>query len=202
MAEKPKPNGIREDQLTAMRFSREMAKKVDPMRAVELFRQTDHPMSYRAIAGELLPEDASAYPDISRSAIQRVIHKNIPLEERRKLSKLRRTEFSRRTLKAHPEHQAVAAKARHDKGIPVNSTGIIEGRGLTRWTEGEKAFVLDVLLRYPDFQYPAGMANRGGKPNTGKIAELINRLFHEGKPIRTPHSVHEMIKHSLEKPEE
>jgi hypothetical protein len=171
-------------QAAAIRNGQELAEQVDADVVVALFSRRKRPLSYRAIAEQLLPDESADYRhNTAVSAIQFVVHDNIPERKRKKVSSRRLGTFLMDRMAAlgstgYSDHQRDAAKAKHKKGIPINTTGIVEGRGRTRRTPEEIAATLNAAAM-PEYQRPNGGADYA------KITAFINTTEHEGKPVRT-----------------
>jgi hypothetical protein len=138
-----------------------------------------------------LPANFKAFPDSATAAIRYVVHEEVPQEERDTRNKQNMATFLMEAMyglgpKGYRKHQSEASKARHAIGIPVNTIGVIQGRGRTLWTDFERETV-QMAAMVPAFQYKKG--RHIGSPNYAMIADIINDNIHSGDLVRTTSSI-------------
>src|ERR1035437_3268519 len=183
-------NGYTRKQLAAIKHGERLAGIVDREQVIALFRGK-RALSYGAIARELLPKNFAAFPGSATAAIRYVVHEDVPQEERDTRNKENMATFLMEAIhglgsEKYRKHQSEASKARHALGIPVNTIGVIQGRGRTPWTDFERETV-QMAATVPAFQYKKG--RHIGSPNYAMIAGIINDNIHGGEIIRTTSSI-------------
>ncbi|OGH88340.1 MAG: hypothetical protein A3J93_04780 [Candidatus Magasanikbacteria bacterium RIFOXYC2_FULL_42_28] len=72
----------------------------------------------------------------------------------------------------------------------VDTEAMIRGRGREPWSLSEKVLVNDLVIN-PNFQHQSGSIK--GTPDHKKIADELNRLFHDDQKIRTSNSVGSLV---------
>lgn len=138
------------------------------------------------IARRVFPEEYVArYPEVCSKAAGWAIRNLHGREEQRELTKAHRRLIAELNFDfRHPDFITQcreAAKTRHQLH-GVDTEAMIRGRGREPWTLEESAITQDLIL-LPAFQHQSGSMK--GLPHYDKIAAEINRLFHNGRSVRT-----------------
>lgn len=138
------------------------------------------------IARRVFPEEYVArYPEVCSKAVGWAIRNLHGREEQRELTKAHRRLIAELNFDfRNPDFITQcreAAKTRHQLH-GVDTEAMIRGRGREPWTVEESAITQDLIL-LPAFQHQSGSMK--GLPHYAKIAAEINRLFHNGRSVRT-----------------
>lgn len=170
---------------------------------LRMFLQIEEPNSYLDIARVVIPDTAEENPVIASHAVRFSVYSLISESERKAATHKRLGSFARRTLsnltpEQFRERQSNAARTGNRKS-PRNTRSIVEGRGLTRWSDIEDE-LLEALANSPSFKHQVQNPRWGEKPNYGKIADILNQVFHQGNSVRTPESVRVQIRKPKGKP--
>lgn len=163
-----------------------------PDEIVAMYRQTKNPLSLLEIAQTFIPETAREHALVASIAVRFALVSLLPKTEREDLFSERFASIALRTMERRtPRQRAVfrrhAAQVRNERA-PINTKGIVEGRGRIRWSEQEKE-LLGMLVSSADYQHHGRGNHLEGKPDHQKIAKLLNEIFHGGEEIRTPNKV-------------
>lgn len=146
------------------------------------------------IAKIVAPEQAELYPKNAARAIGFVVRQLVSPDEANALTSARAARIALRTIDAaNPEDIAeqrlrggntTISKVRSGE-IKINSTGIVEGQGHTRWSDLE-IIVLAMLMDSDKFKHHDPKKPQiEGTPNWGMIADFLNSVIHQGRIIRS-----------------
>lgn len=160
---------------------------------VELYR--DPTLRLIDIAYRIFPKEyVDQFPEVCNKAVGYAIRQLNPTEEQSELTRQHRQHiatlnFDLGSLKFIAQCKE-AARKRHEL-YDVDTAAMIRGRGRKPWSLTEKALVNDLVINL-NFQHQSGSVK--GSPNYQKIADELNRLFHDGQEIRTSNSVGSLVR--------
>ncbi len=168
----------------------------------DLYREMNpSPTRYIDIARRVIPPMAQDSPEIASRAVGYAVRRLIPPDEQAQLTAAHRGRHLRqRMAKLTPaqltDHQRTAAARRHEIH-GVDTQVMIRARGRTPWGEEERELVLQLLVNDPEYKHTSGSIE--GTPNHQKIADLLNEIFHDDKPVRYANSVASLIRDARRK---
>lgn len=179
-------------------LGRELAKSHPEV--ADMYRAINHsdPNRYIDIAKEFIPEIAETHPSFASRVVGYAVRQLIPIEEQAELTAKHKAKSLEKHLggygsEKHLKHQKNAARERHAKGIGVNVEAMLKGRGKIGWSEEEKKMVLELMIYDPEFQHQKGPQK--GRPNYKVIAEVLNDMYHGGRPVRYANSILSLVSH-------
>lgn len=147
------------------------------------------------IAYQIFPKEyVDQFPEVYNKAVGYAIRQLNTTEEQSELTSQHRRHIA--TLNFNLDSVEFitqckeAAKKRHELH-GVDTEAMIRGRGREPWSLPEKALVSDLVIN-PNFQHQGGSIK--GSPDYKKIADELNRLFHDGQEIRTGNSVGSLVR--------
>ncbi|HEY4516355.1 MAG TPA: hypothetical protein VJG64_00215 [Candidatus Paceibacterota bacterium] len=154
----------------------------------DLYRSETNSQRYIDIAIQYFGSEAEHYPGVYAKAVGFAIRKLIPPEEQRLLTSRRRakrlgTLFGGFDSAAFKQHSKRAAARRHELHGP-DTDAMTRGRGMTPWSKVERAIAIQ--KRQEGVSFP-------------EIAEILNRDYHDGKPIRTAKRVADTLKYEAKR---
>lgn len=147
------------------------------------------------IAYQFFPKEyVDQFPEVCNKAVGYAIRQLNSAEEQAELTRQHRQHIATLNFNLGSAEFIAqckeAAKKRHEmQGI--NTEAMIRGRGREPWSLSEKALVNDLVIN-PNFQHQSGSIK--GSPDHKKIADELNRLFHNGQEIRTSNSVGSLVR--------
>lgn len=140
------------------------------------------------------PEEVEQFPDIYGKAVGWAIRKLNPAVVQNELTQQHRRHIGKLIFNpdkpGFAEQCKEAARVRHELH-GVDAEAMVRGRGREPWTLAERNLIED-LMTDPNFQHHGGAIN--GTPNYEKIAQELNRLFHDSKEVRTSNSVGSLVR--------
>lgn len=169
----------------------------------DLYRQMDGPKPnrYFDIARQIIPPIAQDNPEIASKAVGYAVRRLIPPDEQAQLTAEHRRHHLRQQMgevgtPQFTEHQRAAAAKRHQTG-GVDTEAMIRARGRIPWGDEERELVLQLLADDPEYKYTE--ESRKGTPNYKKIADLLNEIFHDDRPVRYANSVASLVRDARRK---
>ncbi len=195
-------SGLSENQIRALKLVKKIGKKLisEHPEIAEAYLQDDDLQTYLKVAKDYI-SDAEQFPQVASRAVGYAIRRLVPKETLSNLTKVRNGKrlenfFDGFDSEKFREHCRNASKKRHESGIGVDTDAMIKARGMTPWSEDEKAYALK-LSKNAEYQHTSG--SQKGKPDYDLIALELNITYHDCKEVRYQNSVASFVRDSRRK---
>ena len=147
---------------------------------------------YQEIAEEVLPYLFSKYPDVAQRAVAYAMRQLVPREEFKertktflgnRLEKMVETKYGKEGFKSEgfSKQCQMAATRRHELH-GVDTDAMILARGRVPWKTEEKMYGAEIAVQDA---YVRQSGRWEGCTNYELVAEDLNRVWHDGKPVRS-----------------